>query len=328
MALYLMTGLIIVFLFLLLLLPFYYVYKLRMIFHRYLSSESIKGKVVLITGASSGIGEHRAYEYAKRRACLVIVARRENLLREVAEKARKLGSPDVVPICADVLMVDEDCKRFVEEAVNHFGRLDHLVNNAGISSMCLIEDATDITRFQPVMDVNFWGSIYPTYFAMPYLKRTKGSISVNASASAYMHPSGFSIYTASKAALLSFYETMRSEMPPEISITIATLGLVESEMTKGKHLNREGTTEVSPELADTLINQLPAMSTSACAKSIVEAVCRKERYVTEPKWCAVLFLLKAPCPGIIEFVNRRLHLRVKASVAKNFSMPPPENRSA
>nr|XP_027067380.1 uncharacterized protein LOC113692987 [Coffea arabica] len=169
---------------------------------------------------------------------------------------------------------------------------------------------------------------YLGFKAMPYLKRTKGSISVNASASAYMHPSGFSIYTASKAALVSFYETMRSEMPPEISITTATLSLVESEMTKGKHLNREGTTEVSPELADTLINQLPAMSTSACAKSIVEAVCRKERYVTEPEWCAVLFLLKAPCPGLIEFVNCRLHLRVKASVAKNFSMPPPENRSA
>lgn len=61
------------------------------------------------------------YEYAKRGACLVIIARRENQLNKVAEEARKLGSPDVVPICADVIKVD-DCKRFVEEAVNHFGR--------------------------------------------------------------------------------------------------------------------------------------------------------------------------------------------------------------
>ena len=68
--------------------------------------------------------QHLTYEYAKRGACLVIVARRENLLKEVAENARKLGSPDVVPICADVLKVD-DCKRFVEETVDHFGRCNY-----------------------------------------------------------------------------------------------------------------------------------------------------------------------------------------------------------
>ncbi|KAL3535069.1 hypothetical protein ACH5RR_003530 [Cinchona calisaya] len=293
----------------------------------YFSNKDIKGKVVLITGASSGIGEHLTYEYAKRGACLVIIARRENLLKDVAEKARKLGSPDVVPIRADVLKVD-DCKRFVEEAVNHFGRLDHVVNNAGIVSMCLIEDAADITNLQSVMDVNFWGSVYPTYFAIPHLKRTKGSILVNASSAAILNPPGLSIYSASKAALVSFYETMRVELAPDISITIATPGHVESEIIEGKHLTKEGTTEVNTELVNAFIDsdQLPIMSSNDCAKAFVDSVCRKERYVTVPKWFKVFFLLNTLCPEIIEWANHQRFLKIKAWVAKANPMPVSQNK--
>ncbi|XP_073315823.1 11-beta-hydroxysteroid dehydrogenase-like 4A [Primulina huaijiensis] len=82
---------------------------------------NIRGKVVLITGASSGIGECLAYEYAKREAFLVIVARREERLEKVAEKARGIGSPDVLVICGDVSDFN-DCRRFIDEAINHFGR--------------------------------------------------------------------------------------------------------------------------------------------------------------------------------------------------------------
>ncbi|KAF9605176.1 hypothetical protein IFM89_014289 [Coptis chinensis] len=84
-------------------------------------SENVAGKVVLITGASSGIGENLAYQYAKQGAFLVLVARRKNSLQEVAERAYQYGSPDVLVIHADVAKID-DCRRMVEEAVNHFGR--------------------------------------------------------------------------------------------------------------------------------------------------------------------------------------------------------------
>ncbi|CAI9109903.1 OLC1v1009830C1 [Oldenlandia corymbosa var. corymbosa] len=232
------------------LLPFFCLCKFIKTVYNYVSpGESVKGKVVLITGASSGIGEQLSYEYAKRGACLVIVARRENLIKKVAEEARKLGSPEVVPICADVCRVD-DCKKFVEKAISHFGRLDHVVNNAGISCYSPMEDVTDITKLAPLVDVNFWGSIYPTYFAIPHLKKSKGTIFVNASATAYLHAAGLSLYGASKAALVNFYETMRVELGPEISITIATLGFVDSEITRGKNLNTKGTPEFNPELSD------------------------------------------------------------------------------
>ncbi|XP_059315881.1 11-beta-hydroxysteroid dehydrogenase A-like [Lycium ferocissimum] len=226
---------------------FFSTIRVVLFLYRIVVSENMKGKVVLITGASSGIGEELAYEYARRGSSLAIVARREKQLQKVAERAKSLGSPDVVSIRADVSNVEE-CKRFVDQTVKHFGRLDHLVNNAGITSFCSINDVTDITKCTPIMDINFWGSVYPTYFAIPHLKKTRGKVFVNSSSVAILHPPSFSFYTASKAALLSFYETMKLELAPEISITIATLGFTDSEIVRGKHL-KDGVMQVDSEQA-------------------------------------------------------------------------------
>ncbi|XP_052187053.1 11-beta-hydroxysteroid dehydrogenase A-like [Diospyros lotus] len=264
------------------------------------SSESLKGKVVLITGASSGIGEQVAYEYAKKGACLVIVARREEQLRKVAENARGLGSPDVVPVRADVSNAD-DCKRFVNEAINHFGRLDHLVNNAGILSFCSIEEVSQVTKFASVMDTNFWGNVYTTYFAIPHLKKTKGKIVVISSVSAHLYPPRLSFYAASKSALISFYETLRVELGPTVSVTIVTPGFIDTEMTQGKHLSRDGEFKVDGRVRQVLVQKLPMMSSRDCADAIVEAACRGDRYLTEPKWYKPLFMLKALCPELLEW---------------------------
>ncbi|XP_059633485.1 11-beta-hydroxysteroid dehydrogenase 1A-like [Cornus florida] len=284
----------------------FFMFKFIHMISRCFFTENMKGKVVIITGASSGIGEQLAYEYAKKEASLVIVARREKRLLEVAEKARGLGSPDVLPVCADVSNVN-DCNRFVNEAIHHFGRLDHLVNNAGIGTFCAIEDATDITKFAPVMDINFWGSIYPTHFAIPHLKKTKGKIVVNSSAAALLNAPGLSFYGASKAALISFYEALRVELAPAITITIITLGFIDTEITQGKHLSKEGLVEVNPKQSDVLIQALPVMSSGACAKAVVNGVCRGERYVAEPKWFRVLFILKTLSPELVEWYYRTIH---------------------
>ncbi|KAJ6363323.1 hypothetical protein OIU78_003490 [Salix suchowensis] len=124
---------------LLIIFPPYLVFKLLSYIKRSIFSEDVAGKVVLITGASSGIGEGLAYEYAKRGARLAIVARRKDRLQLVAAKARELGSPDVYVIRADIAKVNE-CQELVEKAVKHFGQLDHLVNNAGIVRVELFED--------------------------------------------------------------------------------------------------------------------------------------------------------------------------------------------
>ncbi|CAN1840781.1 11-beta-hydroxysteroid dehydrogenase-like 4B [Linum perenne] len=157
-------------------LPFLLLYRaLKYVYRRLFRNENVFGKVVVITGASSGIGEQLAYEYARRRARLAIAARREDRLKSVASKARMLGSPDVIFIQADVSKV-EDCKKLIRETVNHYGRLDHLVNNAGVTKLSWFEDCVSATEFHYIMDVNFWGAAYCTQFALPHLRRSKGRI--------------------------------------------------------------------------------------------------------------------------------------------------------
>ncbi|XP_029130858.1 11-beta-hydroxysteroid dehydrogenase-like 2 isoform X4 [Cajanus cajan] len=115
-------------------------------------TENVANKVVLITGAASGIGQQLAYEYARRGAKLSLVDIRKEKLVTVADEARSLGCPDVTIIGADVSKV-QDCKQFVDETLNYFGRLDHLVNNAGIFSgkLVVIEDFHEVSEYTPVM---------------------------------------------------------------------------------------------------------------------------------------------------------------------------------
>ncbi|KAJ4961754.1 hypothetical protein NE237_021664 [Protea cynaroides] len=124
-----------------LMLPFLSVFKFTDFIFRSLFPENMKGK-------------HLAYEYAKKGAYLTLIARREETLRKVADKAAQLGSPDVLVIPADVSKVDQ-CKQFIDEVVNHFGQLDHLVCNAGMVFHCAFEDATNLTTFEQMMDINF-----------------------------------------------------------------------------------------------------------------------------------------------------------------------------
>ncbi|KAI3467752.1 hypothetical protein Pfo_024415 [Paulownia fortunei] len=285
---------------LLIMLPPLFFFKIIYNIFRYRAKESsMRGKVVLITGASSGIGEYMAYEYAKKEAFLAIVARREDRLQKVAERAHELGSPDVVTICADVSNFN-DCRRFVDETVNHFGRLDHLVNNAGIGSIYLVNEGTEITKFAPVMDINFWGSVYPTYFAIPHLKKTKGKIVVNSSAAACISTPSLGFYGASKSALISFYDSLRVELAPEITITIVTLGHVESELTLGKQMSKEGLMQHNQTVKDVVFEGYPVMSTEPCAKAIVNGACRGDRYITEPQWYRVLFVLNFFFPELVQ----------------------------
>ncbi|KAK4569037.1 hypothetical protein RGQ29_004439 [Quercus rubra] len=260
-------------------------------------SENVAGKVILITGASSGIGEHVAYEYARRQSCLALIARREDRLQEVANRARQLGSPDVIVVPADVSKV-EDCKRFVDETVNHFGQLDHLVNNAGVIRFELFEDSIQFSDYASIMDINFWGSIYSTHNAVPHLRKRKGKIVVLASTGAWLAMPRLSFYNASKAALISFFETLRVELGSHIGITIVTAGLIKSEMS----------TNLSKTAKETGIL---AKSTEGCAKAIVASACRGDMYLTEPSWMEVIFWMKIMCSEVLEwcfhsaFVKRR-----------------------
>ncbi|KAK7369635.1 hypothetical protein VNO80_11677 [Phaseolus coccineus] len=288
---------------LLLILPPYLLFKILRFIVRSIFRENVAGKVILITGASSGIGEHLAYEYAKRGARLALVARRENRIKEVAGNAKLLGSPDVITIPADVSR-PQDCQRFVESTINHFGRLDHLVNNAGIVALSLFEDTTDITKFEPAMDINFWGSAYGTYFSIPHLRQSKGKIVAVASCAGWLPVPRKSIYNASKAAVISLYETLRTELGRDIGITIVTPGLIDSEMSQGKILSKDGRMVFDQQIRDMQGSVMPIKSVTEAAKAIVKSVCRGDSYLTEPTWFTTTFYWQIFCPEVLELLNR------------------------
>ncbi|XP_021846204.1 11-beta-hydroxysteroid dehydrogenase A-like [Spinacia oleracea] len=287
-------------------LPPFQIIKFFMSIFSSIFPEDVSGKVVLITGASSGIGEYLAYEYAKRGACLVLSARREGSLNEVAELCIELGSPKTIVVPVDVAKV-EDCRRIVDATITHFGRLDHLVNNAGIVGVGQFDELKDVTRMRPVMDINFWGSVYMTRFAIPYLKNTRGKIVALSSSASWMPVPRESFYNASKAALLAFFETLRVELGTDIKITIVTPGIIESEFTKGKVWTESGM-KVDQDLRDVQVNLIPVGTVEGTAKSIVRSICRGDRYVTVPAWFKVTYFLEMLCPEVLEWSYRLMFL--------------------
>ncbi|WCJ36296.1 11-beta-hydroxysteroid dehydrogenase [Euphorbia peplus] len=287
------------------LLPPYNRFKSFLSFFHSIFAEDVSFKVVLITGASSGLGEHLAYEYARKGACLALVARREKSLREVAYIAQELGSPDVLVILADVQNPD-DCSRMIQETISYFGRLDHLVNNAGIGLVSMFEEATDVTNLRAVMDTNFWGSVYSSYYAVPYLRESRGKI-VAVASSALPLPR-MSIYSASKAAMIIFFETLRVELWSDVHVLIAIPGFIESEMTKGKVQLPDGRIDVDQDSRDVELSIVPVVSASDCAKSIVRSACRGDKYLIEPQWFSSFMTFKAFAPDILEWCYRLFYL--------------------
>jgi NAD(P)-dependent dehydrogenase (short-subunit alcohol dehydrogenase family) len=169
---------------------------------------NFKNKTVVITGASSGIGEALAYEFAGLGARVVIAARSEAKLAEVASHLNEQGGSAIAVTC-DVAK-EEDCRRLVDETVKAFGGVDVLVCNAGISMRAILDDV-DTEVLHRLMDVNFWGTVYCTKYALPYLQTSRGSI-VGVSSVAGLHGlPGRTGYSASKYAMTGFLETVRIE---------------------------------------------------------------------------------------------------------------------
>lgn len=253
--------------------------------------EPVRGKVVLITGASSGIGQHMAWEYAKRGANLVVVARRRNRLEEVAKECKAYGAQYAV-VCPADLTKPQDCKRIVEFTISTFGRLDVLVNNAGTAGGSLFEEYENAAEYKRIVDIDFWGHVNTTHFALEHLQRRRGQIVVTSSMIAFLPFPFTTVYSAAKGALLNFFETLRIELiSKSVTVTIASPGFIQSELT-------------SREWPGKLPWWFPMARTEDAAREIVEAATRKERDVITPRWYSSLLWFRILCPEILEWVPR------------------------
>ena len=166
-----------------------------------------KDKVAIVTGASSGIGLATATLLAKYQAKVVLAARSEDKLEELSKELSSYS--DVLSVKTDV-SVEADCRNLIEQTVKKFGHIDILINNAGISMRAMFKDL-DLSVIHRLMDVNFWGTVYCTKYALPYLLEAKGSVVGVISTAGYKGLPGRTGYSASKFAINGFLDTLRSE---------------------------------------------------------------------------------------------------------------------
>ena len=168
------------------------------------------GKVVVVTGASQGIGKALCLELAAQRPRLVLAARDAAALEAVAAECRARGAETLV-VPTDV--GDEAaCRALVERAVERFGGVDVLVNNAGMGMLARFEDVTDLSLYERLMRVNYLGSVYPTFYALPHLKRSRGQIVAVSSLAGLNGVPMRTAYAATKHAQMGFFDSLRIEL--------------------------------------------------------------------------------------------------------------------
>ena len=228
-----------------------------------------KGKNVIVTGASSGIGLALAREFAASGANVMLGARSEGKLQEAVAAIRDAGGT------ADYVVTDvvseEDCRRLVESTVAAYGGLDILICNAGLSMRALFDDV-DLGVLHRLMDVNFWGAVNCCKYALPYLQRSHGSI-VGVSSVAGLHGlPGRTGYSASKYAMTGFLETLRIEnMKKGLHVMIACPGFTASNV-RFSALTADGSQQ-----GETPRNEAKMMTPEQVARIIMRGIKRRKR---------------------------------------------------
>jgi len=258
----------------------------------------MKDKVVVITGASKGIGAELARQLAAKGSKLVLAARSEKELEEVAAACKKLGA-SVVTVKADVT-TERDCQAIVAGAMVAYGRLDALVNNAGATMWARFEDIEDMEILKRIMDVNYMGAVYCTKHALPLLKQSKGLIVGISSLAGRTGVPTRTGYSAAKHAMTGFFDSLRIELEDSgVAVTMIYPGFVATGI-------RENAT--GPDGKPILVSPVKegeVMSVEDCARRIVTAMERREREVVMTARGKIGLILKVFAPSLIDRIARR-----------------------
>jgi dehydrogenase/reductase SDR family member 7B len=232
----------------------------------------MKDKVCIITGASSGIGKALAFELSGQKAKLVIAARKVTELEEIKRTIEHSGG-EVLVVKTDV-SVEADCKNLIEETVKHYGHIDVLINNAGISMRAIFEEV-DLKVLKQLMDINFWGTVYCTKYALPHLLKNKGSVAGVSSIAGYKGLPGRTGYSASKFAMQGFLEVLRIEnLKKGLHVLIACPGFTASNI-RNTALAKDGSMQ-----GESPRDESEMMTAEEVAKQIVLAIKkRKDRII-------------------------------------------------
>jgi short-subunit dehydrogenase len=268
----------------------------------------LQHKTVIITGASSGIGEATAYAFAQHQCNLVLTARSLDKLQLVKQRCETIGA--TVHIVSCDVGIEDDCKSVIEEAVQTFGSIHVLINNAGISMRAMLEDC-ELSVIKQVMDVNFWGSVYFTKFALPQLLQHNGSIISVSSVSGLVGLPARTGYSASKYAIDGFMQSLRIEnMKKGLHVGIVYPGYTSTNIRKTA-LNSRGRPQ-----AESPLNESKLMPASDVANTIVRMVLKRRRQRILTNLGRLTYLLNTLAPSWVDRMVYNFVAREKDSPFK------------
>lgn len=252
----------------------------------------MKDKVVVITGGSSGIGKALAEEFGKQSSKILITGRNKNDLDQTVDELLEKGI-QIAGFQADVSKA-EDNQKMALEAVRLYGRIDILINNAGISMRALFEDV-ELTVVKQVMDINFFGVLYATQACLPEILRNKGSVIGISSIAGYRGLPGRVGYSASKFALNGFLEVLRTEMLHKgVHVLTACPGFTTSNIRK-RSLTKDGSAQVgSPR------DENRMMTAAECASYIYRATVRRKKIIILTTQGKLAVFLNKWFPGFMD----------------------------
>jgi short-subunit dehydrogenase len=253
-----------------------------------------RGRHVVITGASTGIGSELAIALGRRGARLTLAARGREALDETAKKVVAAGG-DALAVPTDVAS-SESCKRLIETAVERFGPVEVLVNNAGISMWARFDEVTDLSIYEQLMRVNYLGAVYCTHFALPHLKTTRGLLVAVSSLTGKTGVPTRTGYSASKHAMQGFFDSLRIEVADSgVDVLVVSPGFVATEVRAHAFGGDGKPLGASPRKEDR-----DTMPLEECIDQMMAAMERRDRELVMTRKARMGLFLKLVAPSLLD----------------------------
>jgi short-subunit dehydrogenase len=277
---------------------------------------SFVDKVIVITGASEGIGAELARQLAPEKPKLVLAARRLDLLQAVVAQCEAAGAEAIAVHC-DV-GVEGDCKALAESAVVRFGRIDILVNNAGVAGYARLDDVSNFKWYEDIMRVNFMGSVWCTRYALAELKKSKGLVAGIPGLAAKVGLPGCTAYSPSKFAQAGFFEALRIELLGSgVDVTVVFPSFIATNLLRHGY-GADGKLADKSSLADK-----NAMPVEDCARQMIAALRGRKRELVITTRAKIELWLKLLAPRV---VDNMVHAALKKR--ELLAQPPDQSSTA
>ncbi|MBI5701780.1 SDR family oxidoreductase [Candidatus Saganbacteria bacterium] len=255
-----------------------------------MKERDFRDKVAIITGASGSLGQELALGLARRGARLTLAARGNGRLEAVAEKCKELGAK-VIVVPTDVSQED-NCRQLISMTVKQYGKIDLLVNNAAVTVKKSFQELDDLKSFVLLIETNFFGCVYCTRYALPYLKKTNGRILGICSILGKIATPGNTAYCSSKFAMSAFFDSLRYEIAGDnVSITMVYPGYLAEKMNSSKE-RQSGIWKK--------ITSLLKVKANVCAEISLNAAAKRKRQVILPFYSVLSLWISLLFPGLFD----------------------------